>query len=174
MWTRHAAASRFTPTVILIGALVCLAAISSRAQQLASDLPGQRLDTGLFTAFGGNELAVTVTDVGAPEVVSFVRIRVLNNTERVLATADRSLKRGQPARLVLPLSRDIDRTLLRVSIEITGTPGRLSSPIVGVEELDPLSRTIVVRGLCAPGGGHVDPVTPMCPGWEITDIAAPQ
>lgn len=173
MWTRQAATSTLARTGFVIGAIVCLAVTSSRAQ-LAREQPGQRLDTGVFTVFGGHELAITVTDVGAPEVTSFVRIRVLNDKERVLFTADRSLKRGQPARLELPFGRDFDRALVRVSIQITGTPGRLSSPIAVVEDIDPLSRTLVIRGTCAPPGGRIDPVTPICPGWEITDIAAPE
>jgi hypothetical protein len=171
MWTRPFAASTLVRIGFLTSILVCLLAVtSSRAN---SELSGRRFDMGLLTTYGGRVLAVTVTEVGAPDVSSFVRITVLNESERVIFRADRVLKRGQPARLELPFNPDLDRVLVRVSIDITGTPGRLSTPIAVVEDLDPLGKTAVPRGFCSQPGGRNDPVVPFCPGWEVTDILAP-
>jgi hypothetical protein len=172
MWTWKLATPALARTGLLFGAIVCIFAGASSRAQVPRDQPGHRLDLGLFTMFGGRVLAVTLTDVGAPDVVSFVRIRVLNGEERVIVSADRVLKPGQPARLEVPFARDLDWTLARVSIQITGTPGRLTAPVAVVEDIDPASKTLVVRGLCSAPGPRINPVTPLCPGWEITDIAA--
>lgn len=172
MSINHWATSRLARAALATSLVLCHAILPAQAQ--APREPGHRLDSGLFTLFGGRELAISVTEVGDPEASSFVRVRVLDRRERVLLEADRRLKRGQPVLVVMPLSDRIDRALVRVSIQIVGMPGRLAAPLVGVEDIDPASRTLVVRGLCAPPGGRSDPVEAICPGWEVTDITAPE
>jgi hypothetical protein len=176
MWRLHLVTS-FTPgrTAWLAAVIVCLLGTASSLAQDQRDQPGQRLDTGYFNIFGGHSVVVTVTDVGAPNATSFVRITVFGATATPIVK-EGTLTPAQPMQLDLPLVARLGRALVRVSVSIAGLPDRGSAPIVGIDDIDPTSQTIIVRGDCSPPGhdhdGMKDQRLPPCPGWQVTDFAA--
>ncbi len=157
---------------VRIGCVVmCLLASSSSGAQTPLQT-GIRLDTGLFTFFAGDgrSVSVTVTEVGDLPAVSNVLIVFLDATNRTISRGEGVLKRGQPVSLELPLDMAERRVKVRASITIVGQPGRISSPIVVLEDIDPGSFTIQPRVSCSAPTGREGPVMPYCPDVSATSI----
>jgi hypothetical protein len=134
------------------------------------DEPGVRVDTGLFSIFGGHVFHVNLTELGDSDAVSHIRIVIYDAAERVVFRSRGDLRRGHPVQLDVPLLRGIGRVRLRASVSITGQPLRGSQPVIEVEDVDPLALTIEERFSCSAPTGRDSPVTICTDGGVITEI----
>jgi hypothetical protein len=160
---------------------LCVAMAAPAAAQVltaASLLPGAdsfKLDTGLLTLFAtpNRLLEVTVTEI-APGAKSRVRITFRDASDRALSTDEGVLERGQPVVHALPIDIVERRVKVRASILITPLTGS-GTPVVVVEDIDPLALTIEPRVMCAMSlpSGRIDPVLPMCGEVVPSVILAP-
>ena len=125
---------------------------------------GVLIRTGLLTFFTGENrfVGVTVTELGAPESRSTVRVAFYDAADRLVFSEEGTLQRGLPVRLELPLNMADKLVQLRMSAEIVGRPGRDSIPVLVLESIDLDSFAIEERVFCAPPEDK-EGATPWCP-----------
>jgi hypothetical protein len=125
---------------------------------------GVLIQTGLLTFFTGEKrfVGVTVTELGAPESRSTVRVAFYDAADRLVFREEGVLQRGFPVRIELPLHMADKLVQLRMSAEIVGRPGRDSIPILVLESIDLDAFAIEERVFCAPPEDKQG-ATPWCP-----------
>lgn len=172
MWRQRLVPSRPVSRIALTCAALWLLAMSpTSGQEAVVALTGVQLDTGLmrFLHTPRRAATITVTELGARNVSSTVRIAVYGPDDQLVARGDDTLMRGQPVTFTYQIS-PTSPPLLRFSIAIFGVAGRNTQPVVVLEDVDGDKLTIGDRIMCAPPVNREGPVTPYCPPVVIRNI----
>jgi hypothetical protein len=157
MWTRKVVTS-ITRHRAAIGCFVIwmLAASSGLAQTVmltsTEVYPAVLIQTGLLTFIPGpgRSAEVTVTELGAPDARSTVRVAFYDETDRAILKDEGELQRGQPVHVKLPLAMPERSVRLRASILIVDKTDAKTLPVVVLESVDINSFAVEERVSCAP------------------------
>jgi hypothetical protein len=133
------------------------------------------LKSGLHTIFGGDYLLATVTEVGSPSAASEVTIEFRDAADQQRAFAVDTLTRIHPVRLRFAVPAGTGANQLRAIVKITPlTTAFTSEPIVGLEDLNPSSLTVVPKVICSIGPTMPPGVEANCDGWRVTRLTLEQ
>ena len=156
---------------IIVMLLLAASSIGAQPTELTA-LTGIRVQMGLMNTFtgGGRSIAVNVSEGGARNAESMVRIDFTDATGRVISTGEGRLTPTQPVTHELLLDTTLPRMLVGAKVTFVRERGLRSAPMVVVEDIDPVSSSITTRGLCSPPAWPQGAVIPMCDGGTVTDF----
>jgi len=149
--------------------LVCGAAMLPVAG--GAQAPGVTATSGLHTLFAGHYLQLTAGEFGAADSTSTVMIEFRDASDQRRAFVSGTMMRGKPVRLRVAVPAGIRSEQFSVIVAITNlVNAEGSEPIVGLENIDPLSLTAEPIVVCA-----VDNDNPStgsgpegnCDGWRL-------
>ncbi len=140
------------------------------AQTETAPMVTRVMRTGLHSFYGTPFL--TVAEVGALRASSMVSIEFRDDADRVVASTDGVLRRGEPVRLRLPAPSGAPLRQYRATVRISSLVGEGSVPVATFEQVGPGLFLSSVGPSCGPGayagGGQTN-----CQGWVLTSNTGP-
>jgi len=161
--------SRFSRLVAFVSVAAVLSSVG-HAQIETSQTLTRVMRTGLHSFHGSPFL--TVAEVGALRASSRVMIEFRDDADRVVASTEGVLRRGEPVRAKLPAPPSAGLRQYRAVVRISSIVGDGSVPVATFEQVGPGSFVSPMNPPCGPGGlagGSQE----YCAGWVLTSNTNP-